>query len=118
LHLLDSCDGRIVEMDWPPQQMDLDIPNLLDQAYRNQSRYIVNKCDAIMALWDGMEVMPGGCGTAYVVDLCKRSSQGQNQSPTPLEIVSVRREKNIGHPLIRQLLWSDQIQAALNLIRK
>jgi hypothetical protein len=113
-NLLESCDGRVLELDWPPKVLDLDIRNQWEQAFRNQSQFIANKCDAVLALWDGQAVTAGGCGTSYVVDLCSKSS-GEN---TLLEIVPVKRGRSTSHFNLKKLNWSQEIQQVINQLRK
>lgn len=50
-------------------------------SYRQAGIYIANHCHVLVALWDGTPAIPGGCGTAEVVDfklngnfVCKNTS--------------------------------------------
>lgn len=69
LDLLHKCAG-VEEMSWV-NQLDADISTPRDQQYRNQGLEIVRRSQSVIALWDGKPSDSGGCGTAFVVEICK-----------------------------------------------
>ena len=45
-----------------------------DFYYRQAGIYIAKHCHVLLALWDGSDPKPGGCGTAEVVDMKRHST--------------------------------------------
>ena len=77
LSLKGQCK-QVIEMPWA-LTLDADITDPRDQQYRNQSIFIARQSQLVIALWDGTPAQPSGaCGTAYVVELCRKG-------PPPIE---------------------------------
>lgn len=104
--LLQHCNNDVIELISPTSQLDADISNLIDQAYRNQSHYIATMCDAVMVLWDGVAFQSGGCGTSYVVHALSHKYKNIDQDLLPLEIIPVRRAASDLPVPDRNINWS------------
>jgi len=89
-NLLDLVDGRLIELDGLKTELEKNVQSPTDQAYRLQSRYIVNNSDAIMVLWDGKLAGLGACGTSYVVQYFEeRAKTESKKSNIPLGMIHI-----------------------------
>jgi hypothetical protein len=115
LELLAACQDKVMEMPWPPEQLDADIGGVWDQAYRNQSGFLANYCDGILALWDGVAAGTGACGTSHVVDVCRRPGMNARtralRNRVPLEVITVVRKAPPGPAVSTSMNWTDSFLA-------
>ena len=71
-------------------------------SYRQAGIYIANHCHVLVALWDGTPAIPGGCGTAEVVEfklngnfVCKNTSPFKAQDEGLVIHILVARSDDI-----------------------
>lgn len=72
---------------------------LRDAAYRRAGVYVADHSSLLIALWDGSDAIPGGCGTAEIVDYALSISPAAEDDLTPVNTgavfhVTTPRKKN------------------------
>ena len=97
-HFLTVADSVFVAPALEPDRQDRDF------AYRQAGLYVATHCHVLLALYDGREPMPDGCGTAETVAFkrngCRLDSVELNSDPCAVIQIVTPRVRNMVNPEI------------------
>lgn len=98
-HFASHCDAAAECFVVSPIEKREDMPKR-DFAYRQASIYVATHAHILLALWDGSESAPNGCGTAFAVDaalhdaFCSPEGASPDGCRTVVQIYTPRGERS------------------------